>query len=463
MVTPSSFALVIKISLPFLYIKILIRKFCYVFKIMYNFNMDELNYEVVIIGGGTSGCACAYMCAKLGLKTLLVEKNNYLGGLMTGGLVVPVMKSSVQNFNCEYYQKLIETAKKYNAQITYKDGNDGWLNPELLKIVLVDVLSSDEISKNLQILFETNVEHAVISDNKINSLVLNSKMLSIPIKSKYYIDSTGSAELCQKCNCQFLNDNGIKQQNSLRFVLGNVDIEKFCEFVVQVDDDENITNTYRHDVNTNNEIHFTTASTWDTGKHWALDKYLKMGVDEGILLDNDRSYFQIFSVAGGLGQVAFNCPRMNNFDNNPFMSSLELIEGYKAIYRLFTFAKKYFPGFENAIITNIASITGAREERRVKTRYIYTKDDLVSGKTFDNPVLCADYSIDIHSCQKDCSVLQKTGTYQLPIESLMSADINNLFVTGKIVGAEFQAHSALRVQKSCMSMGEAVAKYIANH
>ena len=95
-------------------------------------------YDVVIVGGGTSGCACAYNCAKNGLKTLLVEKNNFLGGLMTGGLVVPIMKSAVQELNCDYYKKLIDTAKKYNAQITYKDQNDGWLNPEVLKIVLAD-------------------------------------------------------------------------------------------------------------------------------------------------------------------------------------------------------------------------------------------------------------------------------------------------------------------------------------
>ena len=42
----------------------------------------------------------------------------------------------------------------------------------------------------------------------------------------------------------------------------------------------------------------------------------------------------------------------------------------------------------------------------------------------------------------------------------MSYNFDNLFVIGKILGAEFEAHSALRVQKSCMSMGEAVAKHI---
>ena len=44
----------------------------------------------------------------------------------------------------------------------------------------------------------------------------------------------------------------------------------------------------------------------------------------------------------------------------------------------------------------------------------------------------------------------------------MSDEIDNLYAIGKLVGADFSAHSALRVQKSCMSMGEAVAKHIKN-
>ena len=40
----------------------------------------------------------------------------------------------------------------------------------------------------------------------------------------------------------------------------NVDIEKFCNFILNVDKDENITNTYLNDINTNNELHFTIQS-----------------------------------------------------------------------------------------------------------------------------------------------------------------------------------------------------------
>lgn len=419
-----------------------------------------MKYDVIIIGGGTSGCSCAYNCAKLGLMTLLVEKNNYLGGLMTGGLVTPVMKSSVNDINCDFYNKLVLHAKKYNAQITYKDGNDGWFNPEMLKIVLIDLLTSNNLNNNLDIMLESDIEKAILKDSYIKSVVINFRMLSIPIEASYYIDATGNGKLSRICNCDFLKDTEIKQQNSLRFIMGNVDIEEFCSFVKSVDSDENITNTYRNDTNTHGELHFTTASTWDENKKWALDKYLKLAVDDGILLEQDRSYFQIFSVAGGNGQVAFNCPRLNNFNDNPFKASLELISGYKAIYRLSNFVKKYFPGFKNAVITNISPVTGIREERRIKSKYIYKEQDLLSGKTFDNSVLSSNYSIDIHSDKKDGSILQKTESYQLPIDALMSADIGNLFAIGKLVGAEFKAHSALRVQKSCMSMGEGVATYI---
>lgn len=418
------------------------------------------NYDLIVVGGGTSGCSAAYNASKLGLKTLLVEKNNFLGGLMTGGLVVPVMKSSVKDVNCDYYKKLVSTAKKFNAQITYKDKNDGWFNPEVLKIVLDDILFSDEIRKNLDILFETTVKEVEVSNKKISKIILATNSSTITLCADNFIDCTGNADVCLLSGCEFISNNDEVQKNSLRFVVGNVNIEKFSEFIKQIDNDENITNTYRNDTNTKGILHFTTASTSDTTKIWNVDKILKKAVDDGVLLNEDRDYFQIFSVAGSTNQVAFNCPRINNFKDNPFKASLELIYARKAIYRLFNFVKKYFVGFENAEIVNIASQTGVREFRRVKTKYIYNMNDLTTGKKFDTPVLMANYPIDVHSDKNSSTITKKDISYELPIEALMSYDVDNLFVAGKIIGADFVSHSALRVQKSCMSMAEGVVKYI---
>ncbi len=64
-------------------------------------------YDVIVVGGGTAGCAAAYMAGKLGLKTLLIEKSIHLGGTITSALVVPAMKSGEHQINTEFYKELI--------------------------------------------------------------------------------------------------------------------------------------------------------------------------------------------------------------------------------------------------------------------------------------------------------------------------------------------------------------------
>ena len=103
--------------------------------------MSKKNYDLIVIGGGTAGCATSYIAAKNGLNVLLLEKTSQLGGSMTGGLVVPVMNCGNNQVNTAFYNKLIEKSKTIGAQITYQ-GNSGWFNPELLKIIL-DVMMDE--------------------------------------------------------------------------------------------------------------------------------------------------------------------------------------------------------------------------------------------------------------------------------------------------------------------------------
>ena len=148
---------------------------------------------------------------------------------------------------------------------------------------------------------------------------------------------------------------------------------------------------------------------------------------------------------------------------NPDLSRTEAyISGRQSILRLSNFCKKYFPGFEKAYISSIADTLGVRVSHRVKGQYVYTYDDIKNEKKFNNPVVISDYPIDIHSNKRDKSVLEKScRDYQLPIESLIVKD--NLYVIGRCISAEFEAQAALRIIPSCFSMGEGLAKYLANN
>ena len=49
--------------------------------------------DIVVIGGGPAGVASALSAAKSGASVILVERYTYLGGLWTGGEVLPVLNT----------------------------------------------------------------------------------------------------------------------------------------------------------------------------------------------------------------------------------------------------------------------------------------------------------------------------------------------------------------------------------
>ncbi len=416
-------------------------------------------YDVVICGGGTAGVAAGYIAAKNDLKTLIIEKNIHLGGTITSALVIPAMKSDSENINCVFYNDFIEKMKKYSGQITYIDGNCGWYNPELAKIVLDEML----VSAGCEILFNTTVKSANCCDDNIKSIEISNGILSLCIESKYYVDTTGNSYFSKILNHKFLTDKTSQQPMTLRFHMSGIDLKIFSEWLMKIDADRNVTTCAEID----GEIHLSTACTWDKNKHWALRPLFESAVAEGVLEESDSAYFQVFSVPGMPGTLSFNCPRINTDKeldpNNPKDVSFALITGRKQILRISNFVKKYFPGFEKAFISNIADMIGVRESNRLLGKYVYTKADMIEAKCIENPVLHATYPIDIHSYKKDSSSMETVvKEYYLPIDALKSAQFNNLYFAGRNISASFETQAALRIQTSCFSMGEAVSLDILN-
>lgn len=414
-------------------------------------------YDCIVVGGGTAGCAAAYNLGMAGLKTLLIEKNIHLGGTITSGLVVPAMKSAENQINTRFFDDLIEELSTLNAQTTYIDGNKGWFNHELTKIALDRLL----VKAGVDIRFSTTVTDITTDNSNINGITISCNMLSEYIEARYVIDATGNCDVGMLAKCEFLNKNNEQQPTTLRFTMSGINLKRFSKWLLDFDTDRKITTVATLD----GEIHLSTAYTWDSGSKWALSPLFEDAVAKGILKNTDRNYFQVFSIPNMPTSLTFNCPRIH-FDNNinpldPIMLSKALLKGRDAIIRLADFCKQYFPGFKNAYISNIADMLGVRVSRRIHGKYVYTSDDLKTGKKFDTPVLISNYPIDIHSTKNGESVLEHTSQeYQLPIEALMSKDFDNLFVAGRCLSADFEAQAALRIQPSCFSMGEGVAKYI---
>lgn len=423
--------------------------------------MTNNKYDVVIIGGGTAGVSCAWNCGKLGLKTLIIEQNSFLGGSITGSLVIPAMKTSDNSINNDFFNALYKKLYELGGAITYCDGNRGWFNHELTKIAL-DILMRES---GVEVLFETHVDNITEKNNKIlsiyidtydsNNIILNQDELSLPIESKYYVDGTGDGKFCQKINCEILeNFENNFQPMSLRFIMSGVNVKEFSDWIMTYDTDRNVTTS----CTVNGYTYLSTAYTWDSDKKWALKPLFERAIADDCITEEDSNYFQLFSVAGTPDSIAFNCPRIIN---TQISRSEAYKQGRMSVLRLSQFCKKYLKGFENSYISSISNSLGVRVSNRIKGKYVYTYDDLITGKKFDNPVLISNYPVDIHSDKKGKSELIKTEQeYQLPIESLMVNGYDNLFVIGRCISADFKAQAALRIIPSCFSMGEGLAKYL---
>ena len=417
-----------------------------------------MKYDLVVFGGGTSGIACAYIASKLGLKTLLIEKTDVLGGAITQGLVIPSMKINSENINTDFFEDLKKYSDKYNARLTYNDGNEAWFNPELLKIVLDTML----MDVKCNILFSTTAKNIEFSPDKNNfNIKLEHKILSLYIDTQYIVDATANGEIFKILDYEFQNPEEKFQNPGMRFILSGININKFATWLEEYDKDRNVTTVYR----TGDYTYLSTAYTWDKSKIWALRPIFDEAIEKNVIEYNDSAYFQVFSVPKTHDSLAFNCPRIilnsNENPNDPYIYSKSLIQGRKRIYRLLNFCKKYFVGFENAYISNISNTLGIRESYRIKGKYTMTKTDITNGLKPKNCALSCNYPIDIHSNSNNQDKLEKiTHSYYLPLEALICERNDNLYGIGRIISADFESQSALRTQISCFSMGEAAAKDI---
>lgn len=402
-------------------------------------------YDVVIIGGGTSGIISGITCGREGLKTLVIEKNTMLGGSQTVGMVTPMMSLLIKD---EKWQNI----SGLNNELA--DGN--FFEPETLKLDLEELA----VESGIHILYDTIFLEAKKNlEGNIESVIVHSRNRKQEIKAKYFIDASGDAILATNVGVEYeqgRNNSKIGQPMSLRFEVGNINIERFIEFLKELGQKEELEKERLH-----------TAYTPD--KTWALTPIFEKGVKEGLLKEEDIKYFQGFTVPNKEGSFYLNCPELSgNIDiMDGFEVSKEIIRGHQMIKRYLNFFRKKFPGFEKSYISQIANYVGVRESIRIKGEYILSKDDVAVCRKFEDSIARCNWYMDIHGLSKEeleklekeqeigQSLPDNERYYDIPYRCLYNKKVKNLLVVGRCISVDFEAQSSMRIQPVCRALGEA--------
>jgi hypothetical protein len=100
--------------------------------------------------------------------------------------------------------------------------------------------------------------------------------------------------------------------------------------------------------------------------------------------------------------------------------------------------------------------TGFRESHRIEGETVITVEDYTSGRMFEDAVCYAFYPVDLHTRSGVRPQPLTEGTVPtIPLSALVPKGSRNILVAGRSVSSDRLANSGLRVQASCMAMGQA--------
>lgn len=136
---------------------------------------------------------------------------------------------------------------------------------------------------------------------------------------------------------------------------------------------------------------------------------------------------------------------------------------FRAIYGNFYNGKKH-PKNALVKIKWVAYIAGRRESRRLIGDHVYNMQDAVNNVKFDDMVVEEKRDLDTHYQLKEAghpedylseALFRWVGWYYLPFRSLYSKDIDNLMMAGRCFSCTHIGLSGPRVMNTCGQMGVA--------
>jgi len=365
-------------------------------------------FDVIVAGGGPAGITAAIAAQRRGLRTLLVEKYGFLGGMATAGLVTPFMPTLGAG---GLYQEFLRRLDRWGAlKATNFDG-------ELAKLVLDEWLTEEGV----EILFHGLLTRVLVEAGKIKSIKISGKGQELHFQASYFIDATGDGDLASLSGITMTigrEPDHLCQPMTTCFQVGGVDDRLMPS---------------RHEFN----------RLYDEAKARKI-------------ITNPRENILWFHTIRS-GEIHFNTTRV--VGRNP-VSILELtqaeLEARRQIAELFRWMRKEIPAFKNSYLMRIAAQIGVRESRMLLGEYRLTEEDVLTGRKFEDAIGKCSYPIDIHNPQGTGTRIAELADgdwYEIPYRSLYTTKIINLLVAGRCISATHQAQASLRIMPTCMVMG----------
>lgn len=327
-------------------------------------------------------------------------------------------------------------------------------DPEILKLVLIEALARQKVTT----LLYTLAEDVVVSNGKIEGLIVVNKNGRTLIEADVFIDCSGDADLAINAGAKFMKGGtaGELQPVSLIFRMGNVDYGKYLEFMRDNPDQFILAENPVIDRSPSEcaaEVHKAGLPFSVLGAHGRL---MSTAIDEGRMFETTAIYMWPTSLPRK--EVGLNATRLANLDaTNVDALSAALSTLSKQVGQCQSFLHDCVPGFEDAHLSGVAPRVGIRETRRVVGEYELSTDDVLEGRKSAEGVAKGAHHVDLHGSGRDQERIPvKEGrSYDIPFGCLIPKGLDNVLVAGRCLSSSREANGSARVMGPCMATGQA--------
>lgn len=394
------------------------------------------SYDVIVVGGGPSGCAAAAAASRDGAKTLLIEASTALGGMSTMGLVPNW--SPFTNREQVIYKGLAWTvfqrAKAGLPHIPQEAIDWVAINPEHLKRVYDQLMEEFGVT----VLFQSMIVDAYRSESgRLDAAVVANKAGLTVFQASTWIDASGDADLIAYAGGRFHmgGDHGEIQSQTLCFTLSGVDHQAF------------------------------ERGPWLNRANKHSPAYLIRDSEKYPMITDPH----MCAKRTGNGTIGFNAAHVPlTHVTDPFSLSVAYRNGREIAHEISEGLREFHSeAFGNNHLAFTAPLLGVRESRRIVGDYTLTLQDYQDRRGFDDEIARNNYFLDLHPVtipgQPELKVdlpiaitpYKKGESHGIPYRCLIPKDLTNVLVAGRSISIERFVQGSIRVMPCAMAIGEA--------
>lgn len=478
--------------------------------------MDVKDCDLLIIGGGLGGCAAALSACSRGLRVVLTEETDWIGGQVTSQGVPPDEHEWIEEFgSTRRYRDYRKRVREFYLKNLHVNNNQENLNPgeglvssichdpRVTLHVLKEMLLPYQLTGQLTIELNTVVTSVLRTDKRITKANFkNTKTrLEKAITASFFTDATETGDVLPLANVEYVTGAEAKSETGEAHALdvaNAADIQAFTYVLaMEYREGENhvipepemykLWKSFQPDIWPDKYLSFYAPHPITKEKR----QYTLFEEEVGYPLWNYRRTYSKtqFSSLYTAGDVTLmNWPQNDYFLGNNYDVSKEEKQRneYQAkqlslslFYWLQTEAPRPDGGKGYAGLKlrpdvfdtddGLAKAAYIRESRRIKAEYTIVEQDLSlemnsgnAGKLYDDRIGIGSYSIDLHPSMSGRTYLDiKVLPFHIPLGALIPKDTDNLLAGCKNIGTTHITNGCYRLHPTEWNIGEAVGALVA--